>query len=314
MAYAQAPGRRYVVGYLGPSSETAPKLLAAFKEGLAARGYVEGRNLAIEFRWTNAGTRMNDEATLVASARDLVARKVEVIAASIDPAILAARDATSTIPIVMMNASDPVGLGLVSSLRRPGGNITGLTNQSTELIGKKFQVLLEVVPSARRVGMLVSGPGLLRDDTIAHARTAAASRGVELHVVEATSAAALERAFAEFRRGRVEAMLVADTGGGVFFTERAKLTELALANRLPAMFANTEIVEAGGLMSYSPSAPDNYRRAALFIDEILRGAKPGDIPVEQPTKFELAVNTKTAKALGIVFPQALLLRVDRTID
>ena len=311
---AQAPAPRWRIGYLGPSAETAPRLLAAFKEGLAAQGYVEGRGLVVDYRWTNAGTRMNDEATLVASAREFVAKKADVIVASIDPAIFAARKAAGTTPVVMLNASDPVGLGFVASLSHPGGNVTGLTNQSSDLLEKKLQVLLEVVPGARRVAMLVSGPGKLRDDTIARARAMASSRGIALQVVEATTAPALDEAFAAMKRERAEALLVADTGGGVFFTERARLTELALAHRVPAMFANAELVEAGGLMSYAPDSVENYRRAAVFIDRILRGAKPADIPVEQPTKFELAVNMKTARALNIAFPPALLLRVDRRIE
>src|SRR6478752_3352088 len=153
---AQAPAPRWRVGYLGPSAETAPRLLAAFKEGLATQGYVEGRDLAVDYRWTNAGTRMNDEATLVASAREFVAKKADVIVASIDPAIFAARKAAAgATPIVMLNASDPVGLGFVASLAHPGGNVTGLTNQSSDLLEKKLQVLLDVVPGARRVAMLV---------------------------------------------------------------------------------------------------------------------------------------------------------------
>ena len=302
------------IGYLGPSAESAPKLLAAFKEGLAAQGYEEGRNVVVEYRWTNAGTRMNDESTLVASTRELVAKKVDVIVASIDPAIFAARKGAGSLPIVMLNATDPVGLGFVASLSHPGGNITGLTNQSPELIGKKLQVLLEIVPGAKRIGMLVSGPGPLRDETVARARDLAAARGVTLHVVEATNATSLDSAFAELRRGRAEALFVSDTGGGVFFTERARLVQLALGNRLPSMFGNAEIVESGGLMSYSPDAVENYRRAAVFVDRILKGAKRGDIPVEQPTKFELAINMKTAKALNLTIPPALLLRVDRPIE
>jgi putative ABC transport system substrate-binding protein len=314
VARGQAPGKVWRIGYLGPSAETAPKLLKAFQEGLAALGYIEGRNVVIEYRWTNAGTAMNDAATLLASARELVALKADVIAASIDPAIVAAKKATSTVPIVMFNASDPVGLGFVKSLAHPGGNVTGLTNQSPELIGKKLQVLLEAVPNAKRVGMLVSGPGALRDETIARTRELAASRGIALQVVEATSASALDAAFAELKRGRAEALLIVDTGGGVFFTERKRLVDLALAARLPAMYANAEIVESGGLMSYAPNSIENYRRAAVFIDKILKGAKPGDIPVEQPTMFELAINLKTAKAMGLAIPPSLLLRVDRPID
>jgi len=299
------PAKVWRVGYLGPSADTAPKLLKAFKDGLASLGYVEGRNLVIEYRWTNAGTAMNDEASLVASARDLVAREVLVIAASIDPAILAASKATKTVPIVMLNASDPVGSGFVESLSRPGGNITGMTNQSADLIGKKLQTLHEVVPSAKRIAMLVSGPAKIKARTIAAARDAAAALGLTLDVYEAATAAALGDAFAALKRGGAQAVLFSDTGGGMFFTERKRLADLALANRLPAMVANAEIVEAGALMSVAPDSVDNYLRAATFIDKILKGVKPADIPVEQPTAFDTTINMKTAKALNVVIPPAL---------
>ncbi len=314
-AYGQAPARRWSIGYLGPSSETAPKLLAAFREGLASYGYEEGRNLVVHYRWTNAGVRMNNDATLTASAREFVAAGVDLIVASIDPAIVAARRAAAgAVPIVMLNASDPVGLGFVASLSRPGGNVTGLTNQSADLLGKKVQVLLEVAPATRTIGMLVSRPSALRDEVVARTGALAASRGIGLVVAEATSAAALEAAFAELKRRRADALFIADTGGGVFFTERRRLVDLAQLHRLPAMFSNAELVEAGGLMAYAPNAADNYRRAAMYVDKILRGARPGDLPVELPAKFELTVNASTAKALGITFPPALLLQVDRTVQ
>jgi len=303
-AYAQGP-KVWRIGYLGPSAETAPKLLKAFQDGLAALGYRDGGNTVIEYRWTNAGTAMNDEATLTASARDLVARKVDVLAASIDPAIAAASKATLTVPIVMLNASDPVGLGFVKSLSHPGGNITGLTNQSAELIGKRLQALLEVVPNARRVGMLVSGPSKIKEIAIASARGAATSLGITLDVVESPTADALDAAFDTLKRHGAQALLVADTGGGTFFTQRKRFAELALANRLPSMVANAEIVEAGALMSIAPSAVENYRRAAAFIDKILKGQKPAGMPVEQPLAFDTTINMKTAKALNVVIPPAL---------
>jgi putative ABC transport system substrate-binding protein len=313
-ALAQTSAKVWRIGYLGPSAETAPKLLAAFKEGLAAYGYQDGSNTVVDYRWTNAGTRMNDESTLVASARDLVGRKADVIVASIDPAIAAARKATTTVPIVMMNATDPVGLGFVASLARPGGNVTGFTNQAPELVGKKLQVLLDVVPNAKRIGLLVSGPGPLRESTVSTARELAASRGVSIEVVEATDRRTLDAAFDALRRGGGQAVLVSDTGGGVFFTERQTLVALAAAHRLPGVFGNIEIVEAGGLMSYAPSAIDNYRNAAAFIDKILKGTKPADIPIVQPTKFELAINLKTASAMNISIPPALRLSADRLIE
>jgi putative ABC transport system substrate-binding protein len=248
-----------------------------------------------------------------ANARDLVARNIDVLAASIDPAILAASKVAGTVPIVMMNVSDPIELGLVASLAHPGGRITGLTRLSPELVGKNLQVLLEAVPYARQIGLLLSAHSM-NSLIVANARRAAQAQGVSLQIVESPTPAELEGAFARLKRGRADALVVSDTGGGVFFTQRKHIADLALAQRLPAIFANTELVEAGGLMSYSPSSVDNYRRTAVFIDKILRGVKAGDIPVEQPTTFELVINMKTAKAMKIVIPQSLLLRVDRLIE
>jgi putative ABC transport system substrate-binding protein len=185
---------------------------------------------------------------------------------------------------------------------------------SPELIGKNLEVLLEAVPHVRRIGMLVSSTNTMNQSIVANALRAARARGIELQVVEVKASEPLERGFEALKQGRAEALIVTDTGGGIFFTQRAQLADLALAQRLPTIFANTEIVEAGGLMSYSPGSVENYRRAAAFIDKILRGTKPGDIPVEQPTKFELAINIKTAKSLKIVIPQTLLLRADRLIE
>jgi putative ABC transport system substrate-binding protein len=310
---AQTPGKVARIGYLGPSAETAPHLLKAFKEGLAERGYVEGRNVVIEYRWTNVGTRMTDADELLANARDLVARQVDVLAASIDPAIVAASKATRTIPIVMFNASDPVELGLVASLAHPGGNITGLTRISPELVGKHLQLLLEVVPNANRVALLV-GDSTINRASVVNAREAAKRRAVALQVVELRAPQDIETAFAALKEGRAQGVLVSYVGGGWFFTQRERLAQLALEQRLPAIFANTENVEAGGLMSYSPDSVANYRRAAGFIERILHGAKPGDIPIEQPTQFELAINLKTAKAMNIAIPQSLLLRADRVIQ
>jgi putative ABC transport system substrate-binding protein len=297
--------RVWRIGYLGPAAETAPKLLKAFQDGLAERGYREGGSTVIEYRWTNAGTAMNDEATLVASARDLVARKVDVIAASIDLAILAASKATKTVPIVMLNATDPVGSGFVESLSHPGGNITGMTNQSADLLGKRLQTLREIVPGAARVGMLVSGPARIKEQTTAAARNDAAKLGLTLDVIEVPTPAALDDAFSALKRAGSQALFIADTGGGIFFTERKRLADLALANRLPSMVANAEVVEAGALISVAPNSVDNYLRAATFIEKILKGVKPADIPVEQPTAFDTTINLKTARALNVVIPPAL---------
>jgi putative ABC transport system substrate-binding protein len=309
---AQQSTKVWRIGYLGPPADTAPHLLKAFQDGLRELGYLEGRNIAVEYRWTTNQRVTLDQAALIANARELVALKVDVLAASIDPAIIAAKTVAGNIPIVMMNVSDPIELGLMTSLAHPGGNITGLTRLSPELFGKNLQLLVEMVPGARRIAMLASSSGALTAVIVKNARQAAQARGFAFQVVEVGASTGLEAAFSALKDGRAEALIV--PGDGIFFTRRVQLAELALAQRLPAIFAYTENVEAGGLLSYSPSSAENYRRAAGFIDKILRGMKPGDIPVEQPTKFELAVNRKTAKAIGVVIPQSLLLRADRVID
>jgi len=308
LARAQPSSPRWRIGYLGPSADTAPRLLAAFKEGLAAHGYDEGRNVAVDYRWTNAGTAMNDEATLLASASELVARKVEVMVASIDPAILAASKATRSVPIVMLNASDPVGSGFVETLSRPGGNITGMTNTSSELTAKKLQTLVEAVPHARRIGMMVSGPRRTRETTTASARAAASLLGVSLDVVDVDTIDAIAPAIKTLKARGMEALFIADTGGGIFFTHRKGLADAAIANGLPLMAGNAENAEAGALLALAPDSVENYRHAAAFIDKILKGAKPAAIPVEQPTKYHLTINMKTAKALNVAIPKSLLLR------
>src|SRR6266576_2036879 len=249
LAQAQSSNKLWRIGYLGPSSDTAPHLLKAFQEGLAAFGYLEGRNIIVEYRWTNAGSGMTDESALLANARDLVAQKVDVLAVSIDPAILAASKVAGSVPIVMLNVSDPVELGLVASLAHPGGNITGLTRLTPELVGKNLQVLLEAVPDAKRIGLLVSAANAMNRLSVRNARQAAQTRGLTLQVVELHTSAELEAAFASLKRGGAEALLVSDIGGGVFFTQRVQLADLALAQFLLAISATTENVEAGGLMS-----------------------------------------------------------------
>jgi len=312
-ASAQSPERRRRIGYLGPAADAAPHLVRAFQDGLRELGYIDGRTIAIDYRWTTReGGLLVDPAELLRQARELVARPVDVLAASVVPAIAAAQQASESVPIVMMNGSDPVEFGFVVSLARPGGNITGMTRLTSELIGKNLQFLAEAVPSARRIGLLLNTSGRLSPAVVRNARQAARARGLALQLVEVKDGSELEAAFAALKREQAQALLV--TGDGLFFTQRAQLAEFALAQRLPTMFANTENVEAGGLLAYSPSSADNYRRAAVFIDKILRGAKPGDIPVEQPTKFELAVNLKTAAAIGLTIPGALLLRADRVVE
>jgi putative ABC transport system substrate-binding protein len=242
--------------------------------------------------------------------RELLAGKPDLFVVSIDPAILAVRQVAGALPVVMMNVSDPIALGLVSSLAHPGGNITGMTRLSSELIVKNLELLVEVVPNAKRIAMIVNA-GAAASLMVSNARLAAQSRRLSLQVFEVRAAADLDGTFSALAAAGADGLLV--SGDVIFFATREQLARLALAQRLPAIFAYTESVEAGGLLAYSPSSTDNYRRAGGFVRKILQGAAPGDIPIEQPTKFELALNLITARALGIVFPQSLLLRADRVI-
>jgi putative ABC transport system substrate-binding protein len=235
-----------------------------------------------------------------------------VLVVSVTDAALAAKNATRTIPIVMVSVPDPVAAGLVASLARPGGNITGLSRETRDLVGKDLQLLKEVLPETVRVGVLGNLTEPLNAAMVSDAKEAAKLLGVQLKIVEAGGPAQLEDAFSALHTERVGAVLV--LGGAGFYLDRTRIADLALRNRLPSMFQNREFVEAGGLLSYAPSTSANYRRAAFFVDRILKGAKPADLPVEQPTKFELVINLKTAKTLGLTIPQSLLVRADEIIQ
>ena len=231
---------------------------------------------------------------------------------SVTEAALAVKKATSTIPIVTVSVPDPVAAGLVASLARPGGNVTGLSRESRDLIGKNLQLLKETLPEITRVGVLANPADPLKPAMVADAGKAARSLGVQLKVVEASAPAALEGAFSAMHSDKVGAVLV--LGGGAFYLSRTHIVDLALRNRLPSVFQNREFVEAGGLLSYAPSTAANYRRAAFFVDKILKGAKPADLPVEQPTEFEFVINLRTAQALGLTIPPSLLQRADQIIE
>jgi putative ABC transport system substrate-binding protein len=230
---------------------------------------------------------------------------------SITVAALAAKSATTTIPIVMVNVDDPVGSGLITSLGRPGGNITGLSRLTPELVGKNLELLKEAVPKAVRVAVLANPRNPLHPELVRNAKRAAGSLGVQLKIVEAGAPKELEGAFSTMAGERMSALLA--LGDGMFYVNRTRIADLALRNRLPSMFGSGDHARAGGLMAYAPRSVDNYRRAATYVDKILRGAKPADLPVEQPTKFELVINLKTAKALGLTIPPSVLLRADEMI-
>ena len=303
-ADAQPAGKVHRIGFLGGGSGT----VEAFRQGLRELGWVEGQNIVIGYRFAEGRfDRLPDLAV------ELVRLKVDVIAAGGTPAAVAAKNATGTIPIVMLNAGDPGGLGLVASLARPGGNVTGLSfSVGLETVGKGLALLKGTVPEARRVAVLSNPANPAHALAIRDLKVAARALGVQLQLLEARGPNEFDGAFAAMAKERVETLLVVpDTA---FILHRARLADLAAKHRLPSMHGLRENVDAGGLMSYGPSGVAALRRAALFVDRILKGAKPADLPVEQPTKFELVINLKTAKALGLTIPPLLLLRADQVIE
>jgi putative ABC transport system substrate-binding protein len=312
-AGAQDAAKVARIGYLGAdaASGTGRHLREAFVQGLSDLGYVEGRNLVIEYRW--AETKFD---RLPALAAELVALNVDVIfAGGATPAALAAQQATKTIPIVFPATTEPVAAGLVASFARPGGNITGLSFITAEFFAKSVELLKQAVPRASRVAVLWH-PGVMSEPLakamLKGADGAARALGVRLQVVEARGPDDLDRAFSEVTRGRAHAVTVLSTP--MLLTERTRLVGLAAKNGLPTVYSFREAVDAGGLMSYGPNVLDQYRRAATYVDKILRGAKPADLPVEQPTKFELVINLKAARALGLTIPPSLLTRADQVIE
>ncbi len=309
---AQPTGKISRIGYLaaGWGSGTANlRPLEAFRQGLRELGWVEGQNLVIEYRYAEG--RID---RLPGLAEELVRLKVDVIAASPTPAALAAKNATRTIPIVGMSLTEPVALGLVASLARPGGNVTGVTyGVDTDIFGKQLELLREVIPKVRRVAVL-SNPGNTPAQPLimSSVEGAARSLGLQLQLLEARGPGEFDGVFAAMAKERAGALLV--TGDPMFFLHRARLADLAVKNRLPSMSTQGQWVEARGLMAYGPSFSDMYRRAATYVDKILKGARPADLPVEQPIKFELGINLKTAKALGLTIPQSVLIQADEVIQ
>jgi putative ABC transport system substrate-binding protein len=304
----QQPSKVHRIGYLGTGT-AAPALLEALRQGLRELGWVEGENVVIDYRFAEGQLDR-----LPGFAEELVRLDVNLIAASPTPAVLAAKNATQTIPIVGISFDNPVQHGLVASLARPGGNVTGLSySVGPEIFGKDLELLREVIPTARLVAVL-SNPalGLNHALMISNVETAARSLGIELLLVEARAPDEFEGAFAAMAKERVGALFV--FGDPMFGVHRARLADLAARHRLPTMYTNRPHVEAGGLMCYGPSFADLWRRAATYVDKILKGAKPADLPVEQPTKFELVVNLTTAKTIGLELLQSILLRADEVIE
>ena len=306
-AEAQQVTKVWRIGYLEYAYPTYARDLEAFRQRLREFGYVEGKNLVIESRVTDARFE-----NLHALAAQLLGLKVDVIAASGNPTILALMQATKTIPIVMITSGDPVGAGLVTSLAHPGGTVTGLANLGEGLSVKWLELLTQTAPGITRVGVLMvpntpAHATYLRDIQSAGQRT-----GVRILGLDVRGRDEIERAFAALTKARVQGLVVFPNP--VTLTNQTQIVELAAKNRLPTMYPWPEFTEAGGLMAYSTNRTEMYRRSAAFVDRILKGAKPADLPIEQPTKFELVINLKTAKALGLTIPPSLLARADQVIE
>ena len=307
-AEGQQAGKVYRIGVL----ETAPMVLNAanldaFRQGLRELGYVEGQNLVIEYR--SADGRADRFPDL---ANELVRLKVDLIVARGTPAVTAAKNATRTIPIVMTASGDPVGRGVVSGLARPGANVTGLTSLSSDLYAKRVQLLKETIPRIRRIAVLFEMGNSASANSWPAVQQAAQSMGLRAQLLDVRKAEDLQPAFEAAITQRADALLVGF--GTVMQSNVERVVDLAAKRRLPSMYPSREFVDGGGLMAYAVHFPDLYRRAATYVDKILKGAKPGDLPVEQSTKFELVINLKTAKALGLTIPPALLGRADEVIQ
>ncbi len=312
-AAAQQARKVHRIGILlsGPAEQQPIRaVLDAFRQGLRELGYVEGQNIVIEYRSTQGRVER-----FLDLAAELGRLKVDLILAGPTPAASAAKQATSTIPIVAAAMGDPVEDGLVASLARPGGNITGLTYLGPELVAKRLQLLKEAVPGVSRVATLWH-PGAYGERTmrgmLKETEVAARALGVQLQLVEVRGPNDFDKAFSAMTRERAGALI--QLPSTMFFVEHRRIVDLAAKSRLPAIYETREYVEAGGLMAYGANIPDLFRRAAVYVDKILKGAKPADLPVEQPTKFELVINMKTAKALGLTIPQSMFIRADEVIQ
>jgi len=315
VAEAQQTGKVARIGFLSPASPSDAAgnpsdlavLFAAFRERLRELGYVEGQNIKIESRWAEGNYDR-----LPGFAADLVRLKVDVIVTYGTPAAQAAKRATGTIPIVMALIIDPVASGLVTSLARPGGNITGQSMMSPDLAQKQLQILKEVVPKVSRVAVLHNPANPGNAPEVRHAQDAARALGVRLQLLGARGPGEIDSAFAAMTHEQASAVIV--LVDAVLQNNRTRITDLAARHRLPAVYGLSEYAEAGGLLAYGPNRLDMFRRAATYVDRILKGAKPGDLPVEQPSTFALVINLKTAKALGLTIPPSLLLRADQVIE
>jgi ABC-type uncharacterized transport system substrate-binding protein len=307
-AQTQEPGKVPRVGYVFARVSSADqRLWDTARQGLREMGYVEGQNITLEVRWAEGRSERLPE--LVA---ELVRLKVDVLVVATTPGALAAKNATRTIPVVMVGVGDPVGSGLVASLARPGGNLTGLSLLNPEISGKRLELLKESLPSISRVAVLTNPGNPIHTAFWKETHTAAQTLGLQLQPVKVRAPEDFDDAFRAAAHGHAHALLAFDDALTLGY--RARLVALAAKYRLPTMYGFREFPDAGGLLSYGPNLLDQYRRTATYVDRILKGAKPGDLPVEQPTKFELIINIKTAKALGLTIPQSVLVRADHVIE
>jgi putative ABC transport system substrate-binding protein len=307
-AEAQPAAKVATIGYLGNSSAASEShLVGAFRQGLHDLGYTEGQNILIEYRWADGKYDRLPE-----FAAEMVRRKVDVILTVGTPGALAAEGATHTIPIVMASAGDPVAAGLVTSLARPGGNITGLNANSPEANGKRVELLKEILPQLSRIAVLMNPANPVTAVHWRATQAAADTLRLKIEPVEVKTVEGFEPAFAAVTKHRPGALLM--LSDRILLAEQGRILGFAARQRLPAVYPYREFVDASGLMSYSPTFPDMFRRAATFVDKILKGARPGDLPIEQPAIFELVINLKTAKALGLTIPPAVLARADDVIE
>jgi putative ABC transport system substrate-binding protein len=304
---AQDAGKIPRIGYLSPGTKLS-LLDRSFLQGLRELGYVEGKNILIEYRF--AGGKFK---RLPAMAAELVQLDVDVIVARVTQASLAAKAATKTIPVVMLGVSDPVGSRLVTSLARPGGNITGTSSQTAEVQGKSLELLKEIVPKLSRVAVLWNPANpIFQAQMLKATKRAAGVLGLQLREFGARNPNEFDNAFAAIINARVDALMV--FGDPTLVAHKARIINFAARHHLPAIYGTEDHAEAGGLITYAPDYAAQFRRGAFYVDKILKGTKPADLPVEQPTKFELAINLKTAKALGLQIPPALLIRADKVIE
>jgi ABC-type uncharacterized transport system substrate-binding protein len=307
-AHAQTPRKLARIGYLSPGNRTvSAHLVEAFLQGLRELDYVEGQNFAMEYRWGEGRQERLPELAV-----ELVRLELDVLVATTSAAVQAAMNATRTVPIIMAGGGDPVGLGLVASLARPGGNVTGPSMMNTEVVSKRIQMLREVVPGLRRVAVLVNSVNPIHALFMRETESTARMLGLELQPIEVHGPEDFEAAFAAAAQGKAGALVAFDDS--LTLQYRSRIVALAAASRLPTMYGYREFPDEGGLISYGANLSSHYHLAAKYVDKVLKGAKPANLPVEQASKFDLVINLKTAKALGLTVPPSLLLRADELIE